>query len=78
MVFKERKKWNGVVVSTGVAIKGIRTNIHKGRRPLYLGEEDVKHTLLDCLETRNWTLKFLNIYWLSMNKETDIYRQSQV
>jgi hypothetical protein len=33
------------------------------------GKEGVKQTLLDCLETRNSRMKFLNEKWLSMNKE---------
>jgi len=41
-------------------LKGIRINIHKGMCPLHTGEEDVKHILLDCLETRNWKMELLN------------------
>jgi hypothetical protein len=50
-------------------LKGIRRNMDKGRCPLCLVEEDVKHILLDCLETRNWRMKFLNEKWLNTNKE---------
>jgi hypothetical protein len=49
-------------------LKGVRQNTAKGRWPLCLGEEDARHVLLDCLETRNWRLKFLNDKWLNMNK----------
>jgi hypothetical protein len=41
-------------------LKGIRINILKGTCPFYTGEEDVKHVLLDCLETRNWEMEILN------------------
>jgi hypothetical protein len=52
-------------------LKGIRTNADKGRCPFCLSEEEVKQMLLrvDCLETRNWRMKFLNKKWLNMNKE---------
>jgi len=41
-------------------LKGIRRNTDKERCLLCLGEEDVKHTLLDCLAARNWRIKFLS------------------
>jgi hypothetical protein len=47
-----------LVASRGVAITGIRRNADRGRCTFCLGE-DVKH-ILDCLETRNWRMKFLN------------------
>jgi len=50
-------------------LKGIRRNADKGRFPLYLSEVDVKHILLDCLETRSWIIKFLSEKYLNMNKE---------
>jgi hypothetical protein len=50
-------------------LKGIRRNTDKGRCPLCVGEEDLRHMLLDCFETRNWRMKFLNGNWLSVNKE---------
>ena len=34
-----------------------------------LKEEGAKHILLDCRETKNWILKFVNDKWLNMNKE---------
>jgi len=50
-------------------LKGIRRNADKGRCPLCLSEVDVKHILLDCLETGSWMIKFLNEKYLNMNKE---------
>jgi hypothetical protein len=56
-------------------IKGIRRHTDKGRCPLCLGEEDVKHLLLDYLETGIWRMKFLDDRWFSMNKEV-AYRKT--
>jgi hypothetical protein len=39
-------------------LKGIRRNTDKGKCPLCLGEEDVKHILLDCLAAGNWKIEF--------------------
>jgi hypothetical protein len=50
-------------------LKVIRRNTDKGKCPLYLGEEDVKHILPDFLETRNWRMKFLKEKLLNLNKE---------
>jgi hypothetical protein len=50
-------------------LKRIRRNTDKGRCGLCLGEEDVKRILLDCLETRNWRIKFFNEKCLNMKKE---------
>ena len=41
-------------------LKGIRRNTDKGRCPLCLGEENVKHILLDGLAARNWRIEFLS------------------
>jgi hypothetical protein len=49
-------------------LKGVRQNTDKGRCPLCLDEEDVKHILLVCRDTRIWRLKLLNDMWLSINK----------
>jgi hypothetical protein len=35
-----------------------------------VGEEDVHHTLLEFLGTRNWRIIFANDTRLNMNKET--------
>jgi hypothetical protein len=47
----------------------LRESTDKGRCPLCLDKEDVKHILLDCLETRNWRTTFSNENGLNMNKE---------
>jgi hypothetical protein len=49
-----------MVVSRGWRLEVIRINTDEGRCPLRLGEEDVKYILLDCMETRNLRIKFLN------------------
>jgi len=41
-------------------LKGIKINIYKGICPLHTGEEDVKHILLDCLETTDLKMELLN------------------
>jgi hypothetical protein len=41
-------------------LKRIGRNTDKGRWPLCLGEEDIKHILLSCSETINWRMEFLN------------------
>jgi len=50
-------------------LKGMRRNTDKGRWPSRLGEEDVMHILLDCLETGNWRMKYLNEKRLSTNND---------
>jgi hypothetical protein len=70
MLLEERKKLAGVW-----QLKGIRRNTDTGRCCLCLGEENVKHLSLDCLETRNWRMKFLNEKWLNMTREV-AYRKT--
>jgi hypothetical protein len=50
-------------------LRGVRQNVNKGRRPLCLGEEDVKHILLDCKNTKCWRMKLIHDKSLNMNKE---------
>jgi hypothetical protein len=50
-------------------LKRVRQNTGKGRCHVCLGEEDAKHILLDCRETRNRKLNFLNDKWLNMIKK---------
>ena len=57
MVFDEGKKWNNAVASRGMATERSKTEHKYGKCPLYLEEEDVKHIILDCRNTRNWRLK---------------------
>jgi len=40
-------------------LREIRKKIKKGRCPLHLDKEDVKHTLPSCPETMKWTMGFL-------------------
>jgi hypothetical protein len=58
-----RKEKSGITwLLAGVwKLKGISRNVGKGRCPLCLGEEDVIHILLDCLEIINWRRKFIII-----------------
>jgi hypothetical protein len=48
---------------------GVRRNADKGRCPLCLEEEDVKHVLLECKETNHWRVKLIHGKWLNLNKE---------
>ena len=50
-------------------LKEIRRNTDKGSCSLCLGEQDVKHILIESLEPRNLRMQFLNEKWLNMNKE---------
>jgi hypothetical protein len=50
-------------------LKGVRRNADKGRCPLCSEEEDVKHILLECKETKYWREKLIHDTWLNMNKE---------
>ena len=69
--FCSRKETSGVAwVIAGIwQLKGDRRNADKGRCPLCLEEEDAKHILLECEETKYWTEKLIHDKWLSMNKE---------
>jgi hypothetical protein len=55
-------------------MREIRKKIKKGRWPLHLDKEDVKHTLLSCPETMKWTMGFLRKQHLNMKNEV-IYRK---
>jgi hypothetical protein len=50
-------------------VKGEIRNVDKGSCPLCLEEEDAKHVLLECKETKHWREKSIHDKWLSMNKE---------
>ena len=67
MVFEERNNCNSVVVAGMWQRKGVTRNAGKGRGVLCFDEKDAKDILLDCLETRNWRMKFLNEKRSSMN-----------
>jgi hypothetical protein len=66
-----RKEKSGVAcLLAGVwQLKGMGGSTYKGRCPLCSGENDVKHTSLDRLETRYCIIKYLNAWWLNMNKD---------
>ena len=49
-------------------LEGVRRNADKGRCPLCLEREDVKHILLECKETTHWRVKLIHDKWLNMNK----------
>jgi hypothetical protein len=34
-----------------------------------LGEEDAKHTVLKCWETKKWREKYVNSNWLNINED---------
>jgi hypothetical protein len=55
-------------------LREIRKKIMKGRHPLHLDKEDVKHTLPSRPETKKWTMGFLRKQWLNMKNEV-IYRK---
>jgi hypothetical protein len=55
-----RKEKSGIAwLIAGIwQLEGVRRNADKERRPLCLGEEDVKHILLECKETKHWREKY--------------------
>jgi hypothetical protein len=67
MLFEKRKKKRNSVVD--ILTGRVRRNADKGRCSLCLGEEDVKHILLDCKNRKHWRIKLIHDKWLSMNKE---------
>jgi hypothetical protein len=73
MLFKKRKKRKSVVNSRDMATKTVR-KADKGRCPLCLAEEYVKHVLLQRKETKHWREKLIHDKWLSMNNEVS-YRK---
>jgi hypothetical protein len=62
---------NGLVwMKAGVwKLRGIRRGLEKGTCPLCRGNEDAKHTLLRCPETKKWRMQFINKKWLCINEE---------
>jgi hypothetical protein len=55
-------------------LKGIRGDFEKGRCPLCGGDEDEKHILLKCKESKKWREEWTKSNWLSMN-EILVYRK---
>jgi hypothetical protein len=50
-------------------LRGIRRGWEKGTCPLCRGNEDAKHILLSCPETKKWRMQFINKKWLCVNEE---------
>jgi hypothetical protein len=66
-----RKERIGVIwLKAGIwKLKGIRRGLEKGRCPLCLGEEDEKHILLKCKESKKWREEWVNSNWPSINED---------
>jgi hypothetical protein len=58
-----------VVISRDMANEGNKTQCGQGKMSFCLGEEDVKHILLECKETKYWRFRLIHDKWLNMNKE---------
>jgi hypothetical protein len=52
-------------------LRGVRWNVDKGTCPFCLGENDVKHILLDCKDTKHWRLKLVHAKLFNMKTEED-------
>jgi hypothetical protein len=50
-------------------LRGIRRGLKKGTCPLCRGNEDIKHILLSCPETKKWRMQFMSKKWLCINEE---------
>lgn len=50
---------------------GIRRGSDRGRSPLCLGEEDAKHILMNCPETKKWREELVCNKWLIINEDKD-------
>jgi hypothetical protein len=50
-------------------LRGIRRRWEKGTCPLCRDNEDAKHILLICPETKKWRMQFINKKWLCINEE---------
>ena len=71
MSCQKRKKWNSVVVRRGVVTdrnsvvvrRGVVTDRNKEKQikedALYI-REDNKRILVECFDTKNWRMEFLN------------------
>jgi hypothetical protein len=57
MLFKKRRSRIAWLIAGIWQLKGVRRNADKGRCPLCLEKEDVKHILLKCKETKYWREK---------------------
>jgi hypothetical protein len=50
-------------------LRGIRRGFERGRSPLCLEEENAKHILLKCSETKQWREEYVNSNWLNINED---------
>jgi hypothetical protein len=50
-------------------LKWIRRGLEKGRCPLCGGEEDAKHILLKCKESKKWREEWANNNWPNINED---------
>jgi hypothetical protein len=50
-------------------LRGIRRGLERGMCSLYLGEEDAKHILVKCPETKKRREERVCIKWLNMNED---------
>jgi hypothetical protein len=66
-----RKERMGIIwLNAGIwKLRGIRRRFERGRCPLCLGEEDAKHILLKCSETKKWREECVNSNWLNINED---------
>jgi hypothetical protein len=67
---KERMGIRVIWMKAGIWIlRGIRRGFERGSCPLYLGEEDAKHLLLKCSETKKGREECANCNWLNINED---------
>jgi hypothetical protein len=64
---KKGENGNNMVESRD--LKTIRRGFERGRCPLCLGEDDAKHILLKCSETKKWREECVNSNWLNINED---------
>jgi hypothetical protein len=50
-------------------LRGIRRGFEGGRCPLCLGEEDAKHIILKCFETKKWREEYVKSNLLNINED---------
>jgi hypothetical protein len=67
-----RKERMGIIwLKAGIwKLREIRRGFEKGRYPLCLWEEDAKHILLKCSETKKWGEECVNSNWLNTNEDS--------
>jgi hypothetical protein len=50
-------------------LRGISGGLEKGTCPLCMGNDDMKHILLSCPETKKWRMQFMSTKWLYIYEE---------